>query len=609
MEEDTFHKKIKYLGIKFVLLQNVISFYLILTQFGCSGGITGVVTDTSTLTKPIPCLKNTVSSQPCVINQSNVIVTNTLGDNINLWSNDQSKNKLITNIPSGYYSDKKIIFEDANLISTNIKSGLNIFGVSGTFNSVLANCKDDQLNTQLCSTLGNRYISSTFGTNISVSNGMFAPITKGFYDGTQSCNISDENLIAGNIKTGTTILGISGTLITPYSSCANNNFNSQLCSTDSSIYVTANKGSAISNWTNSNSGSTVSGALSQGFYTENTPITFNDPALVASNIKLGVTLFNIKGSYFGTSGMPLLSNAHHDKTLNPIFQIEESVSYAGATFPSNYRDVPLIASDTTEFVSGQTWVKRSGSEWNTGVPRKVCGKGINTSLVSKIADCASQHILKPNWDAGVVDRMSWDGAINGNAGQGSWTLVTVYSSALANGSPCDSSCKEVWRDDRTGLIWSDLIAKFTNWCLASGNADSDDPQNFCNSLSYQSNYPTAQSLCAEVGLGTITQVQWSGENWSSAIYDPSKGAMGRKTSISVRWRLPTKYDFEAADNNGLKFVVPFFNSFYIWTSTTSNGGSPILFYPFEDTFIFDFNPDVDLTSPIRDGYDVVCVGR
>ena len=124
--------------------------------------------------------------------------------------------------------------------------------------------------------------------------------------------------------------------------------------------------------------------------------------------------------------------------------------------------------------------------------------------------------------------------------------MTVYSSALSNGAVCDTTCREIWKDDRTGLLWSDEMPSASDWCKASGNSESSACAN---------NQPIAQSWCAEVGPSSMVQVNGSGEDWVNGTYTAAKGGMGRTTSISIRWRLPTKYDFQAADINGYRMVT------------------------------------------------------
>lgn len=52
------------------------------------------------------------------------------------------------------------------------------------------------------------------GTNVSGGNGQLSfPIPDGFYSGSKSCTASDANLVAGNIKSGTTIFGVAGSYV------------------------------------------------------------------------------------------------------------------------------------------------------------------------------------------------------------------------------------------------------------------------------------------------------------------------------------------------------------------------------------------------------------
>lgn len=74
------------------------------------------------------------------------------------------------------------------------------------------------------------------------------------------------------------------------------------------------------------------------------------------------------------------------------------------------------------------------------------------SIVTRIADCATQN----------TSRATWNGANKGVSNESTWKLVT------RNGA-----LKEVWQDQRTGLIWSSLVAtgvinSQVNWCTAAG---------------------------------------------------------------------------------------------------------------------------------------------
>lgn len=431
------------------------------------------------------------------------------------------------------------------MVSSNIKAGITIFGVPGSAPGILGACTDNALNAGQCSTASNRYVSPTFGGNITVSGGTTAAITQGYYDGTKSCNVSDANLAVGNIKSGVTILGVTGTLASAYAACSDDSYNAGQCTTAAARYVTATLGSAISSWTNISSGTTVSGSIPGGFYpTSPLSISFNDANLLATNIISGKTIFNVAGT-----ANVFISNAHRDKATTEITQQAETTTYSGASLPAGYRDIPDITKDDDGY---QNVGVTSPEVILSTRPSTNCGTTQNT-IAARISDCATQNGANA----------TWDGTVKGNAGQAVWKLVTR---AAAN--------KEVWQDTRTGLLWSSVVSTSSNWCLAAGNGQTtgngyavNDPSGYCNSSAYQSNYVNnttafnVQSWCAEGGPAgvTLVPVLGSGENWSTPTYVSAKGGMGKTASASspsVRWRLPTRYDYQQADNDGIRFVMP-----------------------------------------------------
>ena len=591
LEKKSIQFQFEYIKFIYYLLLHF-TFFI---QFGCSGGAGGSVTDLSSFETPQPCTNDVLILNPCSVGQPDFFITNNFGSDFTSWTNVDSSTQISANLPDGYYLNKQVSFEDPNFISSNIKLGVSLFGINGTALSAYDKCVDDQKNKNQCSTQGGRYISSYLGSNITLIGDVSAPITAGFYDGTTPCVAFDTNILSDNIRLGTKILGTTGNLIPAYDNCTDDALNNEKC-TALNRYVTPTLGSSITSWTNTSSSTTLSGVIPLGFYPNNTAISFIDSNLISSNIKSGVSIFSVQGSFQG-GGIELNSNAYHDKAISPITQLEETTTYAGKNMPASYRDVPVLTKDdlyrgTESAFNSQnpTYVIRNfttGVEWNVGVSRKVCGKGINSSLSDKIFDCYTQHTIKPSWDAGVSGKISWDGTKKGSAGEGSWTLVTVYSSSLSNGAACDSSCNEVWKDNRTGLLWSDLMPKKDNWCKASGNSDNV----FNNDCS--TNKP-AQSWCAEVGPSSMVQVNGSGEDWVNGTYTAAKGGMGKYTSIPIRWRLPTKYDFQAADINGYtKVIKDIVLSFEFWLSPAR------------------FVAQGELIVPIYNGvdYSIRCVGR
>ena len=504
----------------------------------------------------------TINGAICTTSTTNRYVSSVLGTNITSGTNGDATTTVSATIPDGYYKTKSVSFTDANLVAAKILNGTTIFGVTGSVVAAYGACTNDALNAGQCSTATNRYVSPTLGNDITVSGGTTALITLGFYDGTKSCNVSDANLTAANIKSGTTILGVAGSVVAAYAACTDDNYNAGQCSTAAARYVSPTLGSAISSWTNASSTTTVTGSIPGGFYpTAPLAISFTDANLVAANIISGKTIFNVAGL-----ANIFVSNVHRDKATTQITQLAEATTYAGVSLPTGYRDIPDITKDDDGYQSAGVTSPQVTLSTRPGTN---CGT-TQTTIAARIADCAS--VIGAN--------ATWDGTVKGNAGQGVWKLVTRAAAS-----------KEVWQDQRTGLIWSSVLTTGDNWCRAAGNGQTtgngyaaNDPSTYCNNVTYQPNYVnnttafSVQSWCAESGPVTLVPAAGSGETWGATpTYATAKGGMGMTataSSPSVRWRLPTKYDYQQADNNGIRFVMPEMattGSGYEWSASVVAG--------------------------------------
>jgi hypothetical protein len=220
-------------------------------------------------------------------------------------------------------------------------------------------------------------------------------------------------------------------------------------------------------------------------------------------------------------------------------------------------------------------------------PATTCGT-TQATVTARIAHCLAQN----------PTTATWNGATKGISGESTWKLVTRTAGA-----------KEVWRDERTGLLWGDSVNTANNtWCRASGNAqtaaqdgtgsgicDPSDPNGYLG----QDATPT--SACVENGS---LQPAISGEDWTNGVYDGVKGGMGAiatGSSPSVKWRLPTKYDWQTADNDGIRFVLPnMSNSF--WSATVGSSSRDYA-WVFVGSIGYIFSGARDSGSGIR------CLGR
>jgi hypothetical protein len=265
----------------------------------------------------------------------------------------------------------------------------------------------------------------------------------------------------------------------------------------------------------------------------------------------------------------LFSNVFRDTGSGQLTQSAEVTAYAGNSaspnLPSNYREVPDVLKDDDGYYSADAGCA-SQCTLNapiTGTQHLAfndCGL-TQGSIAARIADCNSTN-----------GRLAtWSGIVSGTGGQGTWYLVTRQGTN-----------KEVWQDGRTGLIWSSKLTTVAgdNWCRASGNGQANDPSNYCNNATYQPQYPTIESDCAEPA-GAVPTPGWCSngtaysssagcgatwtanpDNWTVGTYSAAKGGMGaNSTTLKVRWRLPTIHDYEQANIDGIRSVMPDMGAF------------------------------------------------
>lgn len=448
---------------------------------------------------------------------------------------------------------------DSNLLSSNIVSGVTIFGVSGT--AVIAspctndnggNCRITQANK---TALEPNLIASNIMNGVTVFGvtGTYQGPTPCTNDNAGSCRITqanktllEPNLVAGNIQNGVTVFGVTGTYQGP-SPCTNDN-------AGSCRITQANK-------------------------------TILESNLIASNIKSGITIFGVLGSYTG-AGVAMASNQHRNLATTQVDQLTESVTNAGIDYTSadpGYRAVPKITKDDDGYTGGSvTYVDRS--TWAS----TTCGT-TQATLNARIADCAT--VFGAN--------ATWDGSIKGNAGQGQWKLVS------RTGGISSGRGREVWQDQRTMLLWSSAVSSSLNWCKASGSNNiagnptaENDAQNYCNNATYQNTSGLAISACFEDGNVNFTTTD-------AGIHNAGKAGLMRSSTPAVKWRLPSVYDQQQANINGIRFVFPDMgtNSInYEWSASVYSGYRYYawMFVPGDGSFVYGSR---NSSSAVR------CVGR
>ena len=331
-----------------------------------------------------------------------------------------------------------------------------------------------------------------------------------------------------------------------------------------------------------------------GYY-GGTPTNVPSPTSICS----GSTIMGVGGSATcGSSGGVVMgSNEFRDKATTQLTQTAEAVTNAGTVYTNadpGYRAIPKISKDDDGFVSAGTTSGQVMLVNRTGWSTTTCGT--SGTIAARIADCAGAGKFGAN--------ATWDGATMSNSGYGQWKLVTRTGDITAASS--SGKGREVWQDQRTGLLWSSIVSTLLNWCKASGSNNitgnpvaESDPSSYCTSATYQATTGSAVSACFEAAANfTTTDV---------AIDSLGKGGLGRTSTPVVGWRLPTINDYKQADVNGIRFVMPdnmaATGSFtYEWSASVSANlrGAAWLFY----------GSNGGLTNLFRNtNYFVRCVGR
>lgn len=232
--------------------------------------------------------------------------------------------------------------------------------------------------------------------------------------------------------------------------------------------------------------------------------------------------------------------------------------------------------------------KRNYLETVKGRPTVVCG--LNGSTTARVADCAIYNT------SGGVNRAHWDGSKFYMGGEGDWKLVTLYKSGAAAGSICSggaaAGCFEVWQDQRTLLVWSDTLTNGGgfNWFQAAGYSKSSTT---VNSTSYEGAGPTVAgggriynpSNCANRATSTCQDdvplsacadaAALVGKNGIATYQNPDgsngtvdeRPAKGMISGANANWRLPTKEDFQLAELNGMRRVLPNMDECF-WSATS-----------------------------------------
>lgn len=528
-------------------------------------------------------------------------------------------------LPEGWFQGKSMSWSSPDLTPANIKEGVSVFGLTGILGlDAVANCPVDgasPLAAKCHAQPGDYVYAQSMGgraANCSVTNNATSgPCWLAHPDGkalrsepttstcfrsglqTKDCAVSAGSYWYTTAYGGRSRECVEGTNTLPCwlpvesavanvanicnEDATNSGYNTASCKTAGTnryVYSTALGGRG-----------TICSSNEVGYCWVNVASkSLLETDLIASNIRNGKSLFGVTGNYTGIA-FSWGSGAHREKSSDPntdnrMTYTVESALAAASNLAADYNPVPKVATSTDGYnqSSQVETVDRTG--WNT----TQCGT--TGSISTRISNCSTTF-------SGVGSGATWHGARRGNAGQGSWTLVTRRWNAG------HGRAYEVWRDDATGLLWSSHVSTSLNWCKASGNSNSsnapedmreDDPSNICDSSLFQSTGANDAISACYVGTGFST----AGTTQEGKTSLVPANAVG---SGKVTWRLPTMYDYMLANHHGIRFVLPdIWSSGEEWTATSfANDRSK--------AWTFDGYTGSRQARDRRFAYAVRCVGR
>ncbi|GAK55386.1 hypothetical protein U27_02219 [Candidatus Vecturithrix granuli] len=212
---------------------------------------------------------------------------------------------LTVSLPDGYYAGKTATAADTNLTVENIKSGVTLFGVAGTFTSGATATAADLLTGKTAFVNGTQIIGNVpAGSNVSGAEGVKTfIIPDGLYAGSKTATANDADLTTGNIRSGVTIFGVAGKTEVVDTTTATPTTAADLL-TGKTAFVNGVQitGSvpAGSNVTGANGA--LSFTIPNGLYSGANTATAADANLTAANIKQGVTIFGVIGTSIQASG-------------------------------------------------------------------------------------------------------------------------------------------------------------------------------------------------------------------------------------------------------------------------------------------------------------------
>jgi len=206
-------------------------------------------------------------------------------------------------IPEGYHDGTGTVTTDiVNLSAGNIRAGATVGGVDGTFTSDATATAGQILSGQTAYVNGSKVTGSMINngavSQTLTTQGASYTIPAGYHNGSGTVTANITNLTAANIKAGTTVGGVSGTFTSDATATA-----AQIMS-GRTAYVNGSKVTGTMPVKTNDYGAPRTGQPGRlyvtpeaGYHDGTVRVYTDDGNFTPANIKSGVTMFGITGTY------------------------------------------------------------------------------------------------------------------------------------------------------------------------------------------------------------------------------------------------------------------------------------------------------------------------
>jgi hypothetical protein len=237
--------------------------------------------------------------------------TNDAGDQIGTMTNRGAINQTLTSqgqsytVPAGYHNGSgKVTANITNLTAANIKSGVAVGGVEGTFTSDATATAAQILSGQTAYVNGSKVTGSMANrgavNETLTSQGQSYTVPAGYHNGSGKVTANITNLTAANIKAGVSVGGVAGTFTSDATATAAQILYGQTAYVNGSKITgsMSNRTGHVTGQSISRSGTTLRIRPQPGYYPGDSgnSVQWNDPNWVAQNIREGVSIFGLTGT-------------------------------------------------------------------------------------------------------------------------------------------------------------------------------------------------------------------------------------------------------------------------------------------------------------------------